>query len=726
MLRELADGILGWQAFIDAFAQANYGWEPAVALRSLAAIYLCACTLSFSLRAAWIFMPEIGVPMRWGAVFAIGMWTSTFGFHVLRSLDAFTLTWSLLACTLLLLATLRVMPERISLREAGRREWRAVRRIARLGRRSRFGSINGCFAAVACLFALRGLIIPPLGWDTFTYHGPRAALWLQTGQLTFDPGPSLYMFYRHFFAGGEVLMAWAMLPFHSDLLVNAATFFQWLGLGLATWALARELGAREPYASTSAGLIMFAPVALGELNSGYVDIVLSAALAQGIALAVACLRRFRAPIALVATMAMGVASGIKLTGIAPAVVFAIPLLLRLLVEPALRPKHRLALLAAGAACALLPAAPWIWLAWTETGRPFSPMPVSIAGLALGASNPAAEWYHDQPGLMPFTWAAEKVALLKLFAPVHEFSPALGSLSILPLLALPLGLLGLARRQPLTALLVVAALLASVLTHFSPAMNAARLQLPATTARFLIASLALAFAVGALIGCSRYRALASAYRYLALLYPLHAVILGLRWGWGLWETREILIAASLIALGCVAVRSCNTLRRKLAVAVLLFGVGSSALQVRRDETREIAFTTSFALHSDGQSPHSGGQYWGPLTRYIDSKPRRIAITAGPSKYADHWHGYFLLGPRLNNRVLYVPPTRDGGVADIGPRGDLESRASEASWRARLLAWDVGAVMTFLPRSLEQSWMDAAPERYRKVAGRAEWGLYRVVR
>jgi hypothetical protein len=719
MLRELADRIFGWQFFVDAFAQAHYGWKPVVALRSLAAIYLCACTLAFSLRATWVFLPNLRAPLRWGTVFAVGMWTSTLGFHILRSLGAFTLLGALAGCTLLLFASVRAMPERVSLQQAARREWRAVCCVMRLLRRSSFSFANGCFAAVGCLFAVRGLIIPPLGWDTHTYHGPRAALFLQTGQLTFDPGPSVYMLYRHFFAGGEVFMAWAMLPFHSDMLVNLATTAQWLWLGLSTWAVARELGAREPYASTSAALIMFAPVVLGALNSGYVDIVLAAALLQGIALVIWCMRRFRTSVAVVSAMSMGIAAGIKLTGIAPAVVFAIPLVLRLVGEPSLRPKRKLAGLAALTACALIPAAPWIWLAWSETGAPFSPMPIKLAGLTLGVSNPAIDWYYDRPDLSPYDWGFELIALEKMFESVGNFTPTLGSLSALPLLAFPFGMFVLARRDLFSVLLVLAAVATSVFMHFSPAMNATRLTMPWSTARYVMGSFGLALAVGSLIGRSRFRGLASAYRGLALLYPLHAIVLGVTWGWGEWESRELLFVGGAIAVGYVAVRSVNNVRRRLVLAVVLFAVGCSALQVRRDETRERAFATSFALHFTAN-------YWAPMTRYIDHKPRRIAITGGPKQNSDHWFGYFLLGPRLANRVMYVPPTRDGGIADNGPRGDLERRADEASWRARLLARNIGAVMSFAPRSLEQKWMDAAPDHYRRVAGQEELGLYRVVR
>jgi hypothetical protein len=717
MLRELLDAIVGLDALREAFSAAHYGWNPDIALRSLAAIWLCACTLAISLRAAHWLLPGVGVPLRWSSVFGIGMWLATVGFHLLRSLGLFKLQYALIACSGLLAITLFAAPGRVPLAAALRHERRALRRVFQLFRRGRYNLWTGCFISFAALLALRSLIIPPLGWDTLTYHGPRAALWLQTGQFTYDPGPGPYSVYRHLFSGGEVFAAWAMLPFRSDLLVNLATTAQWIGLGLASWALARALGLREPYAAASASVVMFAPTVQLEVGSGYVDVVLNTALLHGIALAVHCLRRLSAPACVVAAMSIGVAAGIKLTGAPPGVIVASMLVLRLLSARGLAWMHKLGYLLLSCLCALIPVAPWTMAAWRETGYPLSPFPVQIWGFKLGLADPALQWYQERPELTAFDWAAEKAALLKLFSSVDHFNESLGSLAVIPILVFPLGLLIFGRRRPITALTLAAAAAAPVFAHFSAAMNAPRLLWAPSTARYLITTLAiivpLSFAV-----CRTNVWVGRSYRLLALMYPLTYSVLAARRGWAKWEIREVIIVTAGVLLAVCWVQTCKSPRSRLALGLLLCMVGCSALQVRRDETRQRAFAESFALHS---SPRE----WSDAVPWIDAPgPHRIALTGGARQASDRWFQYFLFGPRLRNRVYYVPPTRDGGIAHFGPHGDLDDRADEPSWRARLRAARITEIATFAPRSMEQRWMDAAPEHYEKLVGTEHWGLYRL--
>lgn len=181
-------------------------------LRALAAGGLIASTLAVSLRLTHLWPPALGIPSRWAAIVCTGMWVSTVGFHALLALHAFHLWGALFACGGLMWIACNVAPQRAPLRRVIRRELRALRAIAALFARTRrgFWFVLGAALSIA---ALRALIIPPLGWDTLTYHGPRAAQWVQSGKFTFDDGVGPYNYYRHFFSGGEVLMAWAMLAF---------------------------------------------------------------------------------------------------------------------------------------------------------------------------------------------------------------------------------------------------------------------------------------------------------------------------------------------------------------------------------------------------------------------------------------------------------------------------------------------------------------------------------
>jgi hypothetical protein len=720
ILTELFDEAWGLGSFLAAVRDTLALDSLGVALRGLAAAWMVACLVLVSLRSTRVLLPSGGLLLRWSSVGCVGMWISTVSFHALRGLGAFRLPWALLGCSALLAAALFVRREVAPLQWVVRREGRAARRLFALVRRGPHALLWGVFAAFAGVLALRAFVIPPLGWDTVTYHGPRAAQWVQSGQFTFDDGVGPYNFYRHFFSGGEVLTAWAMLPFHSDLLVNFASVVQWLGVGLASWALARAIGVREPFAATSACVVMFMPTLQLEVNSGYVELPLNAALLHGLAVALACMRRPSAGAALLCAISLGVAAGIKLPGAPPAVIVAAFLVGALLITRRLGWRTKLATLGAGSVVAILPGAPWVFRAWRDTGYPLSPMPISLLGVTLGKASAAMQWYAHRPQLEPFTWAAEKVALLKVFSPVSQMNESLGSLALIPIVIFPVGLVVLARRRPFAALALALAVLAPILAHFSEGMIPVRLLRSLSSARFLVPAFALIVPVS-LVWCARGSWLARSYRWLLLLYPLLYSVLALRRGWIDWEHRELVIVAVLVtqvsALALLAVRR----RRSAGLAVLVVGwmLSCALLQSRRDATLPLAYEKSYALHNLPR-------FWAAGVAFVDDPevPRRIAITGGPDRSSDKWFHYFFMGRRFQNRIDYIAPTVDGKTAHFDKAGNLGAPVDQAVWLGRLRAARVSEVLTFPPRSLEQGWMEASRDAFEKLAGKEDWGLFRV--
>jgi hypothetical protein len=649
----------------------------------------------------------------------VGTWVATMGFHVLRGVGLFNLPAALVSVTALAAVTVFVKPERSPWLWSLSRELRALLAVLRLFGRGKYWFVSALFGAYVLLIAVRSLIVPPLGWDTMTYHGPRAVLWITSDKFTFDAGVGSYDFYRHFISGGEVLSAWAMLPFHSDMFLNLAGVFQWLGVGLASWALARAIGLKEPFAATSACALMFAPTLQLEVNSGYVELALNSALLQGIALAVYCMRRPSVSGALLCALALGVAAGIKLPGIPPAAIVAAVLALRLLLSRQLGWREKLLAATGGTLVALLPPAPFLLRAWRDTGYPLSPMPVKLLGHTLGVASSAMRWYQERPQLQAYTWRAEKNALLALFSPPSEVNESLGLLCLIPLLVFPFGLFALARRRPLVAFALLLAALAPVAAHFSPSIAAVRLLRSISAARFLIPTIALVIPIS-LAWCRRDGALSQAYRRLLLFYPLVASVVAVRRGWGDWETRDATVIAITLMLAISLLWQLR--RRRLQVMLLglaLLTAGAVLLQARRDDTRHQAYQKGYALHGFSR-------FWTEAPAIIDDvdRPHRIAITGGPDHSSDKWFYYFFLGARFQNSVQYVPPTRDGGVAHFGPHGDLDERADKESWVRRIVAAGITDVITFPPRSIEQSFMDATPERFEQVSGKKDWGLYRL--
>jgi len=722
-LAELFDAAWGISAFFEALLHAHGYWQFGTAFRTLAAAWLIFCTSLASLRAARLLLPCSGLALRWSGAWCCGMWLATVGFHILRSLHGFAIGWALLGCTALLAATVMVRRDRWPLSICLWREGHAVRELTRLIRHSRYRVFWTIFAAAGALLALRSLIIPPLGWDTMTYHGPRAAQWVQTGKFTFDPGTGSYDFYRHFFAGAEVLMAWAMLPFQSDLFVNLASTVQWIGLGLSAWALARAIGVREPFASTSAVVLLFTPVLQLEVSSGYVELALNAALLHGIAVALVCLRRPTPGALVMCALALGVAIGIKLPGAPPAAIVAAVLLIRVLATRMLSVRTKLTALGASAVVALLPAAPWLARAYRDTGYPLSPLPAQLFGITLGAASSMLRWYAHRPQLTPYEWGSEKDALLAIFSPFWRLNETLGAWALLPLLVFPIGLIAFARRRPVAALALTAAALMPVLAHYSEGMIPVRLLRAPSSARFLVPTFALLVPVS-LAWCRRGRPLAAAYRWLLLAYALSAVVLCLRRGWGDWEHRELVITGLAIAFFVGGVRAIMHRRPLWAIGLAVFASMwfCSGLQLRRDETLGLALQKSHALVNFPR-------FWVEGVPRVDEPetPRVIALTGGPDRSSDKWFHYFFLGRRFQNQMRYVVPTRDGVVAHFGKGGDLDQRADRDSWLQRLDASGATEVLTFPPRSIEQAWMEGeAAARFEKLAGKEDWGLYRYLR
>ncbi|MEY4515333.1 MAG: hypothetical protein RLZZ450_7455, partial [Pseudomonadota bacterium] len=190
--------IIGLNDFWKATVDAHYWLSAESLVRAAAALWLIVCTLVFSVRVVRVALPRLTLPLRWAAIVGAGMWTATMGFHVLRGLGLFNLLAGLVCCTALGAAAVFVRPSVAPWSWALSREWRALVAVFRLFGRQKYGFCSALFASYLLLIAARSLIVPPVGWDTITYHGPRMVQWLQTGQFTYDPGPGPYSFYRHF------------------------------------------------------------------------------------------------------------------------------------------------------------------------------------------------------------------------------------------------------------------------------------------------------------------------------------------------------------------------------------------------------------------------------------------------------------------------------------------------------------------------------------------------
>lgn len=162
--------------------------------------------------------------------------------------------------------------------------------------------------------ALRGLLRPPLSWDSLMYHLLLTGTWLRDGNLfpVFGNIPTNY--YGYVPANGSIWFWWWMAPSHSELWVNLASFPHWVLLGLAVGGVARELGARRfwPYASF---LVLLTPTVMRFAATQYVDIFLGAALVAACFFGLRWQKDPSWAAAALAGAGLGLAAGAKVLGV---------------------------------------------------------------------------------------------------------------------------------------------------------------------------------------------------------------------------------------------------------------------------------------------------------------------------------------------------------------------------------------------------------------------------
>ncbi len=157
---------------------------------------------------------------------------------------------------------------------------------------------------------LRGLLLPPLSWDSMMYHVFLAATWLQRHHFGPFPARHPMSFYELMPGNGSLWLWWWMAPSHSELYLGLATALEWLLLGLAVGAFARALGARRHW-PIAAFLTLLTPTVVRFVAAQYVDIAVGAFLVSGTYFAVRWLREARTSDALLVGVAAGLSAGTK-------------------------------------------------------------------------------------------------------------------------------------------------------------------------------------------------------------------------------------------------------------------------------------------------------------------------------------------------------------------------------------------------------------------------------
>lgn len=692
-----------------------------------AGVLLAACA-SVAAVLAFRFAPQTSGSARVAAIAVFACWLGVAAFPALAAFGLFRLAIALPLAVVAGGASawwIRRNPEARADLAARRAEWNAA--WERL-RGDPFALLVLTGAAVMALRLGRGLVAPPLGWDSLTYHLVRAARWIRFGDFAPEPAPDAWGAYEYFPFGGDSLWAWAMLPFHSDSPVAAAGVLVWSLVLAAAYALARELGGSRTNALLGALAVALLPSCANFATSGYVDnVTLFGALAGSLFV---CRVLRGAPWAegTVAAAGLAVGAATKAVGL-PLLALGACTLAAAAVAATLRragrPSPRVGSIATAAVTACIAAcaaAPPYIRAWMDHGSPLYPLPLVIAGRRLLAGNPEIELALD--GLrMSIQPRFDSGAFLRLL-----LVPDSGEFLNLGPCALVLVVFGFAaairlwRSKSPSATGVLFLVLSSALilpgllgpntlglrTHWAVVFG--RFLLPAVAPIALLAATIPGAAMTACLGfCVAVGCWLAAPQGFS-----REDLLALAW-----------LAGAAFVLVAAANRMTAALRRRRALVALTWVLAAAALagslgairsSFRYRIWRAAGQARAFDIHLLSGDYMASVPIW---RRLDDGVPRRLAVAAGWNGINDNWYWYPLFGEHLQNDVLYVSPTEDGSIVDYRLGQELRRKASFDAWIRRLVERRIDVVVLLSPPpEVETPWVTSHPELFARIVQSAD--------
>jgi hypothetical protein len=564
-------------------------------------------------------------------------------------------------------------------------------------------------ALLICFTAVRALFTPPLSWDSLFYHMTLSGMFVQEGgNIEFDM-PQSYGNFTSYPHDLEQLTALGMLPFHSDTAANLVLFPFWVLGALSLYALSDSLGIDRRRWRAGLALWTFTPALFAYLPTQYVEPAVLALAMAGMAFTCRFFEGKDLPTAALAVLSFSLAFGMKSHALAPYVLGVGGILLF-----ALR-KCR-----------------WSWRAWVllfclaaiglshtfentiRHGNPFYPFPTRILGHRLGEVHPSMAEYEEEADRHERKWAAERGAERSipklapyLYSLAQVYSNSHITLGTASLVVTLLGLLGLGRvRNRWTLALILLNLLGAWALFFAPSMEGLRLLFSLSYARLLTWPHTLGLLLG-LLALPRFKVVDVLLWILAFAqmgFSVHEV----------WIVQDVYWMA--LAAGVFGLLAFSLWRRSgagpIALAVLAVA-GMPWIQHTRDMWR-----FSYLGNSYDVSPIStrAVSLYPPLD---DPAVRRIiAVAFGEPRIPGiSCYPYPLLGRRLQNRIVYVPPTRSGRIADYELLAGSGEELDERAWLERLDASGADHLVISVPWTPEMAWVMAHPERFQS-AGEAE--------
>ncbi len=574
--------------------------------------------------------------------------------------------------------------------------------------------------------AIRALMMPPVSWDSLTYHMTLAGLWVQNGGYARLLAPDAWDCYSHFPNHGEVFFGWLMVPFRSDLLVNLGNFpFFILGV-LTVYGLARELGIDKDTSLLSSACVCLSPPLFAYITTQYVDIQSFSEGLCGVFFLVRYARSGQPRDSIMAFAAFGLAAGTKVTML-QLLLLTCAITLGLSLWKRMDGKKLLImalgiLFVTGAA-----AAPWYVRNWIETGSPLYPFSLSIRGIEIFPGSKYMDTVISSlEAKIRYGIHESLLYWLKVFNFDGKFCLNFGPKFVLVVAGGIAGLIMGLRSSNRVQWLIIGIISCSEFVQFmSKGMRVTRLGWMDGSQRFLMLFFALAVISGIwlLVKARKLKQplviLLICFAILDLLVIHNNSISGmspLAKGKHYFFTMAVFI---ILTFFYYASDRITKFKMPLIVTFVILGVIIlPLLQCYRDCKQYLRFMDSVDLQ---EVPCVDAV---PGWKFIDdpSRPTTIAVTTA----CRCWFLYPLMGRRLQNRLVYISPAQPGELVSYVPGLDSFKRVEVSAWIARMREAGVDRVFVIIPAPPELAWIEDNPNFFKLLQATQDYRIYEVIR
>jgi hypothetical protein len=695
-------------------------------LRIISAEFLFLGFLYISYSLARHLVGSSSIALKWCAAILILMTLTSLLFNLLITIHQFTIIAAVIALTIIILIltyflkfNFYVIVNSIS------QDLAVLKKILISFKKSPFRYFFYIYFIFIIFIGLRTLILPMLGWDSLTYHAFKAGLWVQNhGPLTMN-APGGWAMALTMFGGGDAFIAWMMLPFHNDLLASMVDVIAWLSMGLALYTLAKEFEIKPIFRWIAAFYVLFIPALCFSVGSLYIEPSLNLVIVLGIIFLARYLHKRDKSSILLCLMAFSLALSIKITAL-PLLIIGYMILIISLFQNKSDFKKDFKWSIYGSLLVIILLSPWIIRNIDKTGYPFGNMPVRFIGLKLGQMTQSQEWYQNQPDLKSYNLQTEIDVLKKCFRSPIDATTNLSILTVVPLFLSIITFFQWLCYEKKIALLWIGICIAVIIQFYHPTFSKTRILWASVNARFLL-PLVIPSVVFCFVWCRKNNKLTNILGFYllsgALVHVFTIVLSNLQLVEKIFI--EILIFAFVSFTLLIILKG---LIKKYTRYKIIFLSGFIfpillliPLQKYRYHTRNFAISQSILFY------RLFG-FWAPAVNYIDTPPLswQIAVTSGTTQNIPPWFLYYFLGKNLQNKIYYIPISKDGIIVDYGPNQFREKSFVFDSWYSRLSENKITHVMSFFPKSIELDWMKKKSNLFERLSGDGKsWGLYRVM-